>query len=67
MFRRMLPGLLLVGCVASGCTSSRAERLSRRMKNRPAPNFELKDLDGGTVRLADFRGKPVVLAFFAFG
>jgi peroxiredoxin len=28
-----------------------------------APDFELRDLDGNTVRLSDFRGKPVVLAF----
>jgi len=30
----------------------------------PAPEFELDDLHGNLVRLADFRGKqPVVLAF----
>jgi peroxiredoxin len=28
-----------------------------------APDFELKDIDGKIVRLSDFRGKPVVLAF----
>jgi peroxiredoxin len=30
----------------------------------PAPDFELKDINGNTVRLSSFRGsKPVVLAF----
>ena len=28
-----------------------------------APNFELKDVQGNRVRLSDFRGKLVVLAF----
>jgi thioredoxin-dependent peroxiredoxin len=28
-----------------------------------APDFELQDIDGKTVRLSDFRGKPVVLSF----
>lgn len=33
--------------------------------NRPAPDFELKTLDGDKVRLADLRGKPVLLSFWA--
>ena len=28
-----------------------------------APDFELKDVQGRSVRLVDFRGKPVVLSF----
>jgi len=28
-----------------------------------APDFELEDVEGKTVRLSDFRGKPVVLSF----
>jgi len=28
-----------------------------------APDFELNDVDGNSVRLSDFRGKPVVLYF----
>ncbi len=31
--------------------------------NRPAPEFTLRDADGRAVRLADFRGKVVVLNF----
>lgn len=32
---------------------------------RPAPDFALPDLDGNTVRLSDFSGRPVVLNFWA--
>ena len=32
---------------------------------QPAPDFALKDLDGGTVRLADFRGHPLLLNVWA--
>jgi peroxiredoxin len=28
-----------------------------------APDFELKDVEGNSVRLSSLRGKPVVLAF----
>jgi cytochrome c biogenesis protein CcmG/thiol:disulfide interchange protein DsbE len=31
----------------------------------PAPDFALQSLDNKTVRLSDFRGKPVVLNFWA--
>ena len=30
--------------------------------NMPAPDFELTDTRDKTVRLSDYRGKPVVLA-----
>lgn len=30
-----------------------------------APDFELKNYDGKTIKLSDFRGNPVVLDFFA--
>jgi thiol-disulfide isomerase/thioredoxin len=33
--------------------------------NRPAPDFEVKTLDGERVRLTDFRDKPVLLNFWA--
>jgi cytochrome c biogenesis protein CcmG, thiol:disulfide interchange protein DsbE len=32
---------------------------------KPAPDFELPGIDGGTVKLSDYRGKPVVLNFWA--
>lgn len=32
---------------------------------RPAPDFEVQGLDGATLRLSDFRGRPVWINFFA--
>ncbi len=34
--------------------------------NRPAPEFELRDVKGKTIRLADFRGKKVVVLWFIY-
>ncbi len=34
--------------------------------NRPAPEFELRDAEGRTVRLADFRRKKVVVLWFIY-
>jgi peroxiredoxin len=28
-----------------------------------APDFELKNVQGSSIRLSDFRGQPIVLAF----
>ena len=33
--------------------------------DKPAPALSLSDLDGRTVRLADYRGRPVLLYFWA--
>jgi peroxiredoxin Q/BCP len=33
-------------------------------EGNPAPDFELESDTGGTVRLSDLRGKPVVLYFY---
>jgi peroxiredoxin len=37
----------------------------RRSSAKPAPEFSLKDANGQTVRLADYRGKVVLLDFWA--
>ncbi|MBV9573855.1 MAG: TlpA family protein disulfide reductase [Acidobacteriales bacterium] len=34
-------------------------------KSRPAPDFSLQSLDGKTLRLSDFKGKAVLLNFWA--
>lgn len=33
------------------------------LPGEPAPEFELKDQAGRLVRLVDYRGRPIVLAF----
>lgn len=40
-------------------------RLLKRGINKPAPDFFLRDMNGGTVKLSDLRGKVVVLNFWA--
>ena len=47
--------------------SPRAEdmRASGLGENKPAPDFSLQDINGQTVKLSDYRGKTVVLNFWA--
>ena len=40
-------------------------RVLSEMVNRPAPDFEVKTLDGRDIKLADLKGKVVVLDFWA--
>jgi cytochrome c biogenesis protein CcmG/thiol:disulfide interchange protein DsbE len=49
---------LLVSLAIGACSCSRPPR-------KVAPNFALKDSDGRTVQLADYRGKVVLLNFWA--
>jgi peroxiredoxin len=44
---------------------SQENRSESSLVGQPAPDFTLYDLDGNEVRLSDFRGKPVVLNFWA--
>lgn len=41
------------------------QQLLKKVISKEAPHFELKDVDGNTVRLADLKGKVVVLDFWA--
>jgi cytochrome c biogenesis protein CcmG/thiol:disulfide interchange protein DsbE len=45
--------------------SRNPQRLAGNPAGAPAPEFELKSLDGRTVRLSDYRGKAVLLNFWA--
>ncbi len=64
--RRIFCASLLVAiAIASGCDWVAERRLVSRIKNKPAPQFELTALDGKAVRLSDYRGKGVLLAFWA--
>jgi peroxiredoxin len=47
-------------------TASQAAALEpAAISGHPAPDFELKTLEGETVRLSDFKGKPVLINFWA--
>lgn len=60
---------ILLGCFLEGCSSGphtvKAASVKRTQDRKDAPEFTLKDADGKVVRLADYRGKVVLLDFFA--
>jgi len=41
------------------------ETLKNEIKNEPAPEFELSDLDGKIVKLSDYKGKTIIIDFWA--
>jgi peroxiredoxin len=55
--------------VTAGCNSKGSETPAAAVKGessrKPAPDFSLKDSDGRTVTLADYKGKVVLLNFWA--
>jgi peroxiredoxin len=55
--------LLLGSC--SRPSSSPTRELKSQGQRKPAPNFSLKDADGNAVNLADYRGKVVLINFWA--
>lgn len=50
---------------ATGGQVQPAETTGMPQKGFPAPDFALQSLEGETVRLSDFRGRPVVVNFWA--
>ncbi len=54
--------LLLLGWSAS---LTAGQLLTTYNGEQPAPNFELVDMDGEKHRLSDYRGKPLIINFWA--
>ncbi len=59
--------LPVLGCSAQdgGDLGASASEAAPKKPRRPAPNFDLKGVYGNPVSLADHRGKPVVVDFWA--
>ena len=62
-FRQLLAGLLLMACFAA--SGSRSVSAVESLDNKKAPEFTRTDLNGGILDLASFRGKVVLLDFWA--
>jgi peroxiredoxin len=58
-----ITGMLVFGIKVARRTP--AEPAQARMQGQQAPNFALQSLEGQTVHLSDFRGKAVLLNFWA--
>ncbi len=62
---RLYAAALAASLLLAACSSPEKSHLKSEAARETAPNFSLKDADGRTVQLADYRGKVVLLNFWA--
>ena len=65
MKRLLCTSLLITPVTSAGCSRLAERYFVLKVINKPVPDFELKAIDGEKVRLSQFRGRPVVLAFWS--
>jgi len=67
--RAIAAGLLCLGLLLTGCQKQQQAAPETKVKpdsaRNAAPEFALKDADGKTVTLAEYKGKVVLLNFWA--
>ena len=65
--RGVLVGLVLAVFLLAGCKTEAAKHKEVKLEGsrKTAPEFTLKDVNGKTVTLADYKGKVVLLNFWA--
>ncbi len=62
----LLPLIVIGAALLAACGGGAGEDLEvAPVLGSLAPDFELENLDGETVRLSDFRGQPVLINFWA--
>ncbi len=67
MVRTITTSLAIAVLFSAGCAGQSDRRFANGITNKPAREFELKDLSGKLVKSSEFLGKPVLLAFWAYG
>jgi thiol-disulfide isomerase/thioredoxin len=66
-------GLVILAAIGIGSgflfnrlvNGSGSEPLQEPVESSPAPDFQLESLDGSSIKLADLRGRPVLINFWA--
>ena len=61
----MVVTIMLVFGIQKSRNSSGTKATSNKLQGQTAPDFTLTSLDGKTLKLSDFRGKAVLLNFWA--
>jgi peroxiredoxin len=63
--RKPFVTILLMATVLVGCSPSLTTHAAEAKGRRAAPNFTLTNVNGAPVKLSDYRGKVVLLNFWA--